>query len=81
MDVAFDRTLQEFGKPGDTEIQTLERAVNEGLSYMTSIYREAAVEKLIPKIPDLLKDCMKYIQEEVVPYFKKVEELKSQNAN
>ena len=80
MGVAFDRTLQEFSKPGDTEIQTLERAVTEGLSYMTSSYRETAVEKLIPKIPCLVKDCMKCIQETVIPYFEKIKELKSQNA-
>ena len=79
MDIAFGRTLQEFGKPGDTEIQTLERAVTEGLSYMMSSHRETAVEKLIPKIPSLVKDCMKCIQETVIPYFEKIKELKLQN--
>ena len=75
MGIAFERTLQEFGKPGDTEIQTLERAVTEGLSYMVSRHRETAVEKLIPKMPSLVKDCMKCIQESVIPYFEKIKEL------
>ena len=79
MDIAFERTLQEFSKPRDTEIQTLERAVTEGLSYMMSSHRETEVEKLIPKIPSLVKDCMKRIQETVIPYFEKIKELKSQN--
>ncbi len=80
MGVAFKRTLQEFSKPGDTEIQTLERSVNEGLSYMMSSYRETAVEKLIPKIPILIKDSMMCLQETVIPYFQKIKELKSQDA-
>jgi hypothetical protein len=77
MGVAFERTLQEFAKPGDTSIETLERATNEGLSYMSSTYRETAVEKLLPKIPNLVKDCLQCIQETVIPYFGKISELKS----
>jgi hypothetical protein len=77
MDVAFERTVQEFGKPGDTEIDTLERAVNQGLSYMMSNYHETPVEKLIPKIPELVKDCMNYIHENIIPYFEKVSRLRS----
>ena len=75
--VAFERTLMEFGKPGDTELQTLERAMSEGLSYMLSIHRETAVEKLAPKIPSLVKDCLECIRETVIPYFEKVKKLKS----
>jgi hypothetical protein len=77
MGVAFERTLQEFAKPGDTPIQTLERATNEGTRYILSTYRETAVEKLLPKIPNLVKDCVKYIRETVISYFKKISELKS----
>lgn len=75
--VAFDRTLREFGKPGDTEIQTLERAMAEGLSYMMSIHRETPVEMLLPKIPVLIEDCMRHIQETVIPYFEKIKELRT----
>ena len=75
--VAFERTLMEFGKPGDTPIRTLERATSEGLSYMLSIHRETAVEKLLPKIPDLVKDCFQCIRETVIPYFETVKKLKS----
>ena len=80
MGVAFDRTLQEFSKPGDTPIQTLERATSEGLSYMLSGYRETAVEKLLPKIPVLVEDCLECIRQTVTPYFDKIRELRSQNA-
>jgi len=79
-EVAFDRTLQEFGKPGDTEIQTLERAMAEGLSYMMSIRRETSVEMLFPKIPVLIEDCMRHIQETVIPYFEKIRELRARPA-
>ena len=80
MDVAFNRTLQEFGEPGDTEVETLERATSQGLGYMMSSYRETAVEKLLPKIPILVGDCIQCIREMVMPYFEKIKELRSQNA-
>jgi hypothetical protein len=79
MGVAFERTLQEFAKPGDTEIQTLERATSEGLRYMLSTHRETAIEKLLPKIPVLIEDCMQCILETIIPYFEKIKELKSRN--
>ena len=79
MDTAFNRAKQEFSKPEDTPIQTLERTMGEGLSYIMSTYRETAVEKLIPKLPALIEDCMKYINETVSPYFDKIKELKAQN--
>ena len=79
-EVALDRTLQEFAKPGDTEIQTLERATSEGLSYLTSIHREVAVELLLPKIPILIEDCMQYIRDTVMSYFEKIKSWKSLNA-
>lgn len=80
-EVAFERTLQEFAKPGDAEVQTLERATSEGLSYMMSIHRELAVELLLPKIPVLIEDCMQCIRETVMPYFEKIKGWKSQNAS
>ena len=76
---AFKRTLEEFTKSGDTPIQTLERTMSEGLSYMLSTQRETAVEKLIPNIPVLIKDCMQCIRETVIPYFEKIKEWRSQN--
>jgi len=79
-DVAFERTMQEFAKPGDTPKQTLKRATTEGLSYMLSIHRETAVEKLLPKVPDLIRDCVRYIRENVMPYFERIRELRSHNA-
>ena len=79
MDTAFNRAEQEFSKPGDTPIQTLERTMSEGLSYIMSTYRETAVEKLLPGIPALIEDCMGCIRETVIPYFDKIKEFRSQN--
>lgn len=78
MDVAFERALQEFSRPGDTPEETLERATSQGLGYIVGNYHEAAIEKLLPKIPGLVKDCMQCVHETVIPYFEKVLELKSQ---
>lgn len=65
---------------GDTEVQTLERTVSEGLSYLMSAHRETGLEKLLPKIPGLVQDCMQCIRETVIPYFEKVGELRSHGA-
>ena len=78
--VAFKRTLDEFAVPGDTPIQTLERATSEGLSYMLSIHRESAVEKLLPRIPPLIQDCIQHLRETVIPYFEKVRKTRADNA-
>jgi len=80
MGVAFDRTLQEFARPGDRGIDTLERASSQGLSYMIGSYRETAIEKLLPKIPLLVEDCIQQIRQTVMPYFEKIREWRSQNA-
>jgi len=76
-DVAFERTLQEFSKAGDSPEQALERAATEGFGYITSVFGENPVEKLLPKLPVLIADCMKCVRETVMPYFDEVRELKS----
>jgi len=78
--VAFERTMQEFARPEDTPIQTIERATSEGLGYMLSIHRETPVEKLLPKIPHLIQDCMQCIRESVIPYFEMIREWRSKNS-
>lgn len=80
MGVAFGRTLQEFAKPGDSEVDTLERATSQGLSYLMSSYRETAVEKLLPKIPALVEDCVVCIRQTAIPYFETIREWRARNA-
>jgi hypothetical protein len=69
--------LRDYCFGGDNPIQTLERAVGEGLSYIMSTYHEVPIEKLLPRLPALIEDCMRCIQDTVIPYFQKVDQLHS----
>ena len=45
---------------------------------MLSIHRETAVEKLFPKIPGLIQDCMQHLSEAVMPYFEKIRKTRAE---
>jgi hypothetical protein len=77
--LVLNRPMVEFAKPGDTEIQTLQRQVSETFRAGMSLYHQIPVEKLLPNIPMLIDDCLQCLAQTVMPYFQQIKELKSQN--